>query len=234
MYEERKRYGILIEIMVFTIILIIINYLFFPNDIGFHKSKDFNPSLLLFLLIVSRYGTRWGYCALAISVCYYMFPPPYGKDFFMERLPSVSLFFILFIVFGAIQSKYAVKLKNLEEKLDEQNNINSVLNERYKIASFLKENYEKKLLTQAVTMADLYGDARNMQILNVEELYREVHKILQRYIETEKSSLYILDNNILKLKSYLGYGEGEKPREEINISESPYNVVLKKKIPVRF
>ncbi|OQA17943.1 MAG: hypothetical protein BWY64_01780 [bacterium ADurb.Bin363] len=188
-----------------------------------------NPFLFLLLLTVVRYGTRWGYYALAISIAYYIFTPPYNPNFIISRLPEMVLFFILLIIFGAIQSRYTIRMKELEEKLLEAEKEYRELNERYEITSFLKENYEKKLLTQTTTMADLYGDARNMQVLDVEELYKEIHKILQKYVESEKSSLYMLEGNNLRLKSYFGYRDDEKPLENKSISESPYNIVFEKK-----
>ena len=216
------------EITVLSLILVGVNFLFFRNDPGYHNIA-LNPFLFLLLLTVVRYGMRWGYYAVGISLLYYMLTPPYSLTSFLTRFPEVVLFLSLLLIFGVIQGGYARKIKTLEEKVQEEEERYRELNERYEVISFLKENYEKKILTQTTTMADLYGDARNMQVLDTVELYNEIHIILQKYVESEKSSLYILEGNSLKLKSCGGYGDKEKPREEISISESPFDMVFERK-----
>ncbi|MFP4499195.1 MAG: diguanylate cyclase, partial [Vulcanimicrobiota bacterium] len=96
--------------------------------------------------------------------------------------------------------------------------------------SFLKEDYEKRVLTQTATMADLYTDARDMQVLNVSGLYKEMTVLVQKYLAAEKSSLYILENKKLKLQSYSGYQDfEEKPPEELEPHDAPYAQALEKK-----
>ena len=173
------------EITVLSLILVGVNFLFFRNDPGYHNIA-LNPFLFLLLLTVVRYGMRWGYYAVGISLLYYMLTPPYSLTSFLTRFPEVVLFLSLLLIFGVIQGGYARKIKTLEEKVQEEEERYRELNERYEVISFLKENYEKKILTQTTTMADLYGDARNMQVLDTVELYNEIHIILQKYVESEK------------------------------------------------
>jgi len=226
-FIERLKLPPFWEITVLALILIGVNFLFFPDDPGYHNIS-LNPFLFLLLLTVVRYGTVWGYYAAGISVFYYMLTPPYSLDALLSRFLEVVLFLVVLLVFGAIQGGYAVKIKTLEEKVKEEEDKYRELNERYGVISFLKENYEKKILTQTTTMADLYGDARNMQVLDMEELYREIHVIIQKYVEAEKSSLYILEGNMLKLKSFRGYEDETKPEEEISLSQNPYKMVFER------
>lgn len=230
--RDRTKYPVFWEINIFAFILIVINIFLFPGDPCYIKIHSFaiNPFLLFILFIVFRYGPDWGFYSVIISTLYFIFIPPHGMNFLLYRLLEIVVFFVILLFLGPLQTKYVKKIKELEEKLEEADSKYRELNECYEINSFLKDNYERKILTQTSTMTDLYQDARNMQNLEPDGLYKEIPETVIKYVEAEKVTLYILEGNVLRLKSYTGYYDYEEaPKESIEIRESPYNMVFEKR-----
>ncbi len=230
--RDRTKYPVFWEINIFAFILIVINIFLFPGDPCYLKihSLVINPFYLFILFIVFRYGPHWGFYSVIISIIYFIFIPPYGMNTLVYRLLEIVVFFIILLFVGPIQTKYVKKIKELQEELQKSDSKYRELNERYEINSFLKDNYERKILTQTSTMTDLYQDAKDMQNLELDGLYKEIPEIVMKYVEAEKVTLYILEGNVLYLKSYKGYYDYEEaPKERIEIRESPYNMVFEKK-----
>jgi len=228
--RDRTKYPVFWEINIFAFFLIVINIFLFPSDpcyVNIH-SIAINPFFLFILFIVFRYGPDWGFYAVIISTLYFILVP--GINSISYRLPDIVVFFIILLFLGPLQAKYVRKIKELEEELQQSDSKYRELNERYEINSFLKDNYERKILTQTSTMTDLYQDAKDMQNLELDGLYKEIPEIVMKYTEAEKVTLYILEGNVLCLKSYTGYYDYEEaPKDRIEIIESPYSMVFEKK-----
>jgi GGDEF domain-containing protein len=228
--RNRIKYPVFWEINIFALILIVINIIFFPSDPGYARihSIAINPFLLFVLFIVFRYGSNWGFYSVIISTLYFIIMPPHGMDLY--RLIDIVIFFVILLFLGPIQAGYVKKIRELEEDLQKSDSKYRELNERYEINSFLKDNYERKILTQTSTMTDLYQDARNMQNLEMDGLYKEIPETVIKYVEAEKVTLYILEGNLLHLKAYAGYYDDEEaPKDRKEIREAPYNIVFEKK-----
>jgi hypothetical protein len=228
--RNKTKYPVFWEINIFALILIVINIILFPSDPGYAKihSIAINPFLLFILFIVFRYGTNWGFYSVIISTLYFIIMPPHVINLY--RLMEIVVFFVILLFLGPLQTVYVKKIKKLEEDLQESDSKYRELNERYEINSFLKDNYERKILTQTSTMTDLYQDAINMQNLELDGLYKEIPKTVIKYLEAEKVTLYMLEGDLLHLKSYAGYYDDEEPpKNRIEIRKAPYNIVFEKK-----
>jgi GGDEF domain-containing protein len=229
---QKIKYPIFWEITGFFILIVLVNIFLLPHDPGFRDLQKYavNPFIFLILLTVVRYGTLWGYYATIISALYFAFTPPYGISHFFERLPMVALYFILLLIFGRIHDNFASRIKRLEEEIEETKTKFRQLNEQFEVVSFLKDNYERKILTRPTTMADLYKDAERMSSLDPDALYTEMLEVIKKYTEAQKCSLYLLEGNKLILKNFSGYEDFDsKPRLSLDIAESPYSIVLEKK-----
>lgn len=226
---KKIKFSIFWELIVFTLIIILVNIVFYPNDFGFHKII-LNPFLLLILFAAMRYGMKWGLTAFLISALYYLFTPPYSLTDMLLRTPQIALFLALIIIFGPIQARYAKKISDLEGDIQKLRNKFKDANENLEVTTFLKNNYESQILTQTTTMLDLFRDATRMQVLEVDAIYKEALAILKNYVNAEKCSIYIYDKNDLQLKSSLGFKDYDRaPLNKIDFNTPPYKVVLEQK-----
>jgi hypothetical protein len=210
-------------------ILVFLDLILFPGEYGFREVQRIaiNPFVLLILLTVIRYGTIWGYYAAVLSAAYLVITPPLTLNHFLGFFPEIALFFILLLVFGRVHDAMAKKIRDLGIEADEGKKKYRQLNEQYEVLSFLKENYEKKILMRPTTMADLYKDAEKMQALDVNALHEEIVRVVIKYVEAQKASLYWVDGKWLKLKHAEGYRDYEtKPRGQIDVEEEPYHTVI--------
>ena len=220
---------VLLEILLFSIILVGMNLIFFPDDLGFHK-LIFNPFWLLILLVVVRYGLKWGYFIVFLAAIYTLLTPPYDTETILARLPQIAVFFALILLFGPIQARYSRRIKGLEDSLSILRKDFKNLKEIYEVTDFLKESYERKILIQTPTMSDIYQDALSIQKMDMDKLCESILKILHKYVGAEKSSVYFLDDNTLILKAYCGYtGEDEKPPTYFPALNKPFKAVVEMK-----
>lgn len=224
---------VFLEITAAAIVLVAINVALFPRDPGFRGLLAWlpiHPFIILILLAAVRYGTGWGLYAAILSTAYFLIVPPLTMADLAIRLPGVATFFALLLIFGQIHDRFAGKISDLTRQHEESEKKYQTLNENFELTSFIKENYEKKLLTQTTTMADLYKDAEKMQVLEIDELHGEITGIARKYLEAEKCSLYMLEGGGLVLKSHRGYEKSDAPPPAgLDLRDEPYRLILEEK-----
>ncbi len=229
--EKRLKKPEFWEITVVLILLIAANVMISPRDLGFRELQRYaiNPFLIVILLATIRYGAFWGYYATIVSSLYILLTPPYSISELLLRTPLVALFFALLLLFSQIQERYALKIKDLEHEVEEGKKRLGELNQSYEVNLFLKDTYEKQILTQTTSMTDLYRDAQKMYVLEKEALFNEILNLVKKYVEAQKCSLYTVKGNELNLachQGYQGYQEfEEKPRALIPLTDEPYRLV---------
>lgn len=230
--RERTKHPILWEVLIIFFAIVLCNRLLFPEDPGFNKLHQLivNPFLFFILIIVIRYGISWGLLTTLLSSAYLLLIPPYDFKTILSRLPVIALYFSVLMIFGQLHEKSARKISKLNEELEDSKEKYQSLNERYETTLFLKENYEKKILSQTTTMADLYRDAQKMQELNTGSLFEEILNLTRKYVEAQKCCLYIIEDDMLKLRASIGYFDyEEKPKQQIRLTEDPYRMIIEKK-----
>ncbi|MGV8122165.1 MAG: diguanylate cyclase domain-containing protein [Candidatus Xenobiia bacterium LiM19] len=226
--KKRLKKTVFWEITVVMILLIAANIIISPKDLGFRDFQRYavNPFLIVILLATIRYGTFWGYYATIVSSLYILLTPPYSISELLLRTPLVALFFALLLLFSQIQEKYAQEIKNLKNEIEEGKKRLGELNQSYEITLFLKDTYEKQILTQTTSMADLYRDAQKMYVLEKEALFSEILNLVKKYVEAQKCSLYTVKDNELHLECHLGYQDYEKkPQAKLSLTDEPYRLV---------
>jgi len=226
--EKRQKRSVFWEITAVLIILITANIALAPRDLGFLELQRYavNPFLVVILLATVRYGTYWGYYATIASSLYILLTPPYSVSGLLLRTPVVALFFAMLLLFSQLQEKYAARIKRLESEIDEGKKRLAELNQSYEVTLFLKDTYEKQILTQTRSMADLYRDAQKMYVLEKDALFTEVLNLVKKYVEAQRCSLYTVSGSEMHLVCHLGYQEyDEKPRTVIPLDDEPYRIV---------
>lgn len=214
------------EINVISLFLVAINFWFWPDDIGYHRTI-LNPFGFLLLLVAGRYGLSWGLYVFFLGAAYYLA----AKSIYIQDEPFIlvetALFIFVGLLLGYMQSNYQRKVNELQREQQNHEKLYRELNERYEIAEYLKTNCEKKILTQATSLVELYGDAKNMQVLSEKILYGEILRLVEKYVEAEECSLYIFKDNSFHLIKCAGYEDNEEgPLEVILETDAPYDIVF--------
>ncbi|MDQ7823467.1 MAG: GAF domain-containing protein [Candidatus Eremiobacteraeota bacterium] len=219
------------EITIISLLAFGLNITLLPADPGYHLLQAYfiNPYLLIVLLSAVRYGTAWGNYSAALCSLFYILTPPVKPAEVFSHLPVVAVFFLMILIFGHIHDRFAQRQREQELEMEESRGRYQELNEQFQIISFLKENYEKKILTRATTLSDIYMDAEKMQNLDMDVLYREILEVLRKYLEVQKCRIYLLEGTTLRLKHALGYMDfEEKPPETIEVSQAPYQMACER------
>ena len=79
--KKKKLPRILLELLIYSVILIISNFVF-PQDPGYFKNEIINPYLVLALLASTYYGKFAGFFSLLFSLFFIFLPFPYLANFF--------------------------------------------------------------------------------------------------------------------------------------------------------
>jgi len=225
--KKRLKLTVFWEITVVLLLLILANIIISPRDLGFRDFQRYaiNPFIIVILLATIRYGTFWGYYASIVSSLFILLTPPYSISELFLRTPLVALFFALLLLFSQIQEKYAKEIKNLKNGIEESERRIGELNQSYEVTLFLKDTYEKQILTQTTSMADLYRDAQKMYVLDKESIFNEILNLVKKYVEAQKCSLYTVRDNELHLECHLGYQDYEKkPQAILSLADEPYRL----------
>jgi len=209
--KNRKK---IYELIIAYAILIGINYLFYTDDIGFHNLK-LNPIWLIILLFSAKYGTTYGVLSAIIGSFYYLntnFSAFFIDIFYLpdyNRINYVVFFLIVSVLIGQIGSKFNKRIEELNVKNEDlQEEFDKIKKHRNSLQT-VNQELEKRIVGSAATIPSLYNLAKKMEKFSVEELSDSVLDIVSEFIETERTSLYLLDGDVLVLKAHKGWENTE-------------------------
>jgi len=216
----RKKIDIFIEMIAFIALIMLINFMVMRSDMGFHKVNP-NPLWIVIIMVAARYGTGWGALSALMVSSIYLLTLPWNSAGLTSQLyartPGVILFFIIAFILGETCNSLKKYVKAAEEESARKKNEVKGLTEKYTALEHVKKELETKVLGHHLTISSLYETARRLSQLQLEEVYPAVLETVKEYIEADKCSLYMLDNDRLGLKSYLGYETPETPPKTIAV-----------------
>jgi len=231
-----KKYIYIFEVILAFVVYDCLNYLFFPNDLGFLKAS-LHPYWIVVIFIPTRYGFApgilTGILALAHNLYFTFGYMPTRLD--IEKMIEADglvlpIAFVLMSLFlGGIRQKY----KNSEaEKTEAFNNIEKALDAMKQKADTdekARKLLESRIVGETKTVKTLYETARRFNDLEVENIYQGCLEILREYLNVEKSSLYIKEGGHLVLKASYGWKEGEGVEGRISLDKSMMKIAFDEK-----
>lgn len=217
-----KKYPVIYELPIFYLLLVGINFFFFP-EIPSYSGIDPHPYWLGIFLFGFRYGIFEGVAAGILSASLYMTQIWFwGEQYLFEDLT----FFILpstFILGGTVagvltdRSRKRIRelglnqlfldglVKNLNEELGTQKEINAAL--------------EKKIVSRMATLVTLYEGARRLEATDREVLYSSLVDFTAKTLGADEVSLFLKEADGWRLKTSFGWKEYRQKMDLIKWNE---------------
>jgi hypothetical protein len=204
------RRSAILEMFLFLGIAIAIDLLFFDGKRFTHASL--HPFWLIVLLVSAQYGTREGLTAAVLSsLCLLignmpeqdLFQDSYAYLFRMCWLPVAWLSSAL--VLGELRLRQLRERDALRHDLDQTRNRENEISEAYHNISLIKDKLEARVAGQLNSAITMYQAAREMENLEPTEVLRGMADFVRTVMKPAKFSLFLLDDNILKLETNEGW-----------------------------
>lgn len=220
-----RRYIYLWETALALGIIAGVNYLFFPHRPGF---IDINPHP--YLIVVVLMGARYGYGAglgsgIISTLLYLSYTVGEVGPKFLVPIEFLAAGVVLGLIGDYHRERYMVVRRQITEARDRLQEIeveNTALLDSY-------NELKKRIVGQEETVITLYDSAKSLESLEVEDLYPAILELLVRYLNIEQCSLYLVEGDKFRLKTYRGWPESEKPREVYSLDTPMMGEAFKKK-----
>ena len=210
-----KKYSFLIETFIGIGMILFVNIMWSRHNMGFLGISP-NPYWIVVVFIAVRYGSFQGFitgllcsCALLISVSYNM---ALEQQFEFARVPSKqiqlsSLFVLLGFLIGEERARVNRILDSWRTQYNKLRNEFEALAMEHLSIKNIKSELEGRILGQSDTINTVYEIAKELVTLKAEQLYPSVVSLVEKFIEAEKCSFYIMEEGKFYLKGYRGWGD---------------------------
>lgn len=171
--------------------LVALGFAFFRRDPGF-LSVDPHPYWLVVIAIAARYGARPGYLAGALAALAYLAFALSGSG---PSGSAVLVDVVLFLIGGAAlgelresqiraHARLAGRLEDVEDGLQD-------LAGRYLASMELTRELERRVVDQTSTVTTLYGAAKALERLEIDDLSPSILELTASFVEAESCSVYL-------------------------------------------
>lgn len=192
----------LIEAMVGMLLLVIVNYLFFPDDPGFLDVSP-HPFMFLTILVAARYGTFDGFMTglmCAVVFCgYYFFGRTVGElDASLrwtDMIPAY-LFIILGLLLGEIRGIAEREVRKAKTDLLRYTTRCQSIEQENLLLRRVKEELQEKVLSSDDPLSEFYESARKLSMTQGDATYSAILELIGKFTGAEKYSVYLVDDQI--------------------------------------
>ncbi|MBN2139504.1 MAG: GAF domain-containing protein [Desulfovibrionaceae bacterium] len=206
-----------VEIALGLSLLGALNFILFPQDPGFTNVSP-HPYWALILAIAIRYGF-WGGLSSGLACCLLFVALK------LPKIPDPSLFEIInldlwgrplmFLAVGAIlgevRQTQIVRQREVSAERDRYKESYEKLLGQYDALSRAKQEIDTRIISQEHTLSTVYEAAQALRSLNQEEIYPAVLDLLKDYLDVSECAIYMLEDEVLRLKSWLGPDHSPPP-----------------------
>jgi GGDEF domain-containing protein len=220
----KREYTYLLEILLGIAVILFINVMWFPADMGF-IGVPLSPYWIIVLFVAARYGSFPGFmaglscsAALLISVSY---NTAIEQQLEFAEIPmrqiQLSAFFILIgFLLGEERSRANLRLRNLQERHHKLRDEFEALAMEHLALKNVNTELQGRILSQPDTVNTIYEAAKELVTLQVDQLYPSIMRLTKKMIGPEKCSLYIWENDKYVLKNSVGWNGGKESRRELD------------------
>ncbi len=206
-----KKYSYLIEILGILIILLVINFIWVSDDLGFTKISP-HPFWLIVLPIAIKYQLREALVAVLVASVVYLilsfitYPELTLVQFFQfEHLKPVLLFVIIGGFIGQVRTSQNQKLVALMKSKKEMDEKFLKLKKEFDELLAWKKELSERIARQSSTMTTLYEMAKKLSVFEINQLLQAALELVQRVIGVKKCSIFVFENGNLVRRSQLGW-----------------------------
>ena len=235
-----RKYFFIFETLIGMAVLVGIEMVFLKNT-SVYQNIHPHPYWIVILLITCRYGTVQGLFAGGMAAIVYIAIGAnsgeinFSHDVFPRGVFKYPFLFILVGgVLGEIRSIYRKKFLKLEQKHNELQDDFQDLELLHWALTDSKKELEKRIAYQSGTMLNLIGCLNTMETLELDQLYPKCLELLEEHLNVTCSSIYLIENNRLKLFTRRGKIEQSKlsAEEELTHGMMGEAVTSKKAITI--
>jgi GGDEF domain-containing protein len=210
------------EVIIGTIIIGIINYIFYPDDPGFFY-KTYNPYFIIILFFSCFYGKLSGVFTLFVSVfciAINFIIINYGSDllqlqidtFFSEKkynplIQFLFMGFIFSIIIGEIRDSLGISIRKYKKENRDIISKNNKLESELKAITIVNEEYQDRILGQQNSLISLYSTMIALNSLDLNKIYPNILEAVVKFSGATRCSLweYLRDERMLQLLAYHGW-----------------------------
>jgi len=220
-----RRYIYLWETALALGIIVGVNYLFFQDRPGFIDVNP-HPYLMVVVLMGARYGYLAGLSSGIISTLLYLsYTLGEGGSKFLIPIELLAAG----VVLGLIGDYHKERHMQVEkEKTDVSNRLRELEVQNAALSDSYNE-LKRRIVGQEETVITLYGAAKSLESLEVEDLYPAILELLVKYLNIEQCSLYLVEGDKFHLKTYKGWPQSDKLHEVYSLDTPMMGEAFKKR-----
>jgi polysaccharide biosynthesis protein PelD len=199
------RFKAVLETLVFLAACVLINFLFFPGDIGF-LTVSIHPFWIVILLISIRYGLGEGLIsALCAGICYFVFSAVIASDY---SITYPLLFLLTAGILGQNRDVLDRRYNRAEDRLDTMSEKLEAYKKRETAYRDTLSHFEKTIATQFSDAMDMFREMSGTKDMSPEEMKPYLLTMVKKFLDADKCTYFeIIDNNCYKI-----YDEKHKDR----------------------
>jgi hypothetical protein len=181
-----------IETLVFLAICLLINYLFFPKDMGF-LGTEIHPFWIIIILIPIRYGLMEGLVtALCAGGCYYLFSIFISSDY---SLTYPLLFILTAGILGQNRDVLDRKYNRVEDRLQVMSGRLEAFEKKETAYRETLEHFEHSISAQFSDAMDMFRELSISKKMSPEEMKHYLLEIVKKFLDADKISYYEMKDN---------------------------------------
>ena len=238
-FTNMRNKSAFIETIIFFIICDAINYLWFPEQLGWFNSM-IHPYWIPIILLSSRYGFIAGVLSGFLATAHYLYftfghiPTRLEVEKFAET-PNVWLiisFILAGFLLGALRQKYIDTENTLAHESGHAKNKLKDLKARLTLSEKARKILEMRITNETDTIRMLYHTAEKLDVMDSTNLYQDSLDILKENFKVTKSSFYIRKNGFLELKAHQGWLDQDSVEAKINEQASIMKIAIDQKTTI--
>jgi diguanylate cyclase (GGDEF)-like protein len=206
----------LVEVVLGLVLVSVVNFYLFGDDIGYSKASP-HPYWLVVTLIALRYGFAGGFwsglCAALFFIGFKALrvaPAPLELSE-MGLWGQPLLFIVAGIVFGEIREQQIRRYEELDLQKNDLQYSFERLEKQYQALDKAKQEIDGRIISQEQTLYTLYEAAQALRSLDEQDIGPAALDLLREYLQVEECSVYMLDDEQLKLKAAIRPEGAEAP-----------------------
>ena len=206
----------LVEAMLSLLLLSAVNFYLFSGDIGYTKASP-HPYWLVVVLVAVRYGFGGGFWAGVLAAIFFvgfrmLRAAPAPLDFADLGLWVQPLLFLSAgIVLGEIREQQKRRFEGVELEISERQRAYERLEKQYKALGKAKKEIDGHIISQEQTLYTLYEAAQALRSLDEKDICPAALDLLREYMHVNECSIYVLEDEVLKLKAAIREEGGVAP-----------------------
>jgi polysaccharide biosynthesis protein PelD len=223
------RWSSIVETLLFTTAILIINHLLHPQDPGYLSVQP-HPFWIVVLLISIRYVFRESLlCAVIVAVAYISFVVFPGQTAY--RFSAITLFAdfkepLLFLIVAGFLSSYTQHLLERTQVLRGQviarNEDIADLRDRNLAAGQALRRLEGRIASEYTSILDLFAELAGTKQMSADQIKEQLLDILVRYLNVEEATYYDIERGQLvrRFSTIEGSAEAEAGAQDFLLTQA--------------